>query len=102
MQLKNCRLDKRLLVQGTLVALERLRAAGIIDGQTRDSLKATYIFFRELESFLRLIGESILRRDPDILKNASDYMGFDTVDEFIGALQRYRKNTRETVEKYLS
>ncbi len=101
MQLKNCRKDKRLLVQGTLTALERLYAAHIIDGVTRDSLKEAYLFFRRLESFLRLRGEGILRRDADALKNASDYMGIDTVEAFVETLQRYRENTKKTVDRYL-
>jgi [glutamine synthetase] adenylyltransferase / [glutamine synthetase]-adenylyl-L-tyrosine phosphorylase len=102
MQLKNCRQDKRLLVQGTLVALDRLRAAGIINIQTGDSLRAAYLFFRRLESFLRLIGESILRRDMDILKIASEYMGIGTVEDFIETLQRNRLNTQKTVDRYLT
>jgi len=48
MQLKNCRKDKRLLVQGTMVAMDRLHAAGIIDSATRGSLKDAYLFFRRL------------------------------------------------------
>jgi glutamate-ammonia-ligase adenylyltransferase len=101
LQLKNCLQDKRLLVQGTLVALERLCAAGIIDTQTRDSLKTAYLFFRKLESFLRLIGENTLRRDADILKNASEYMGIGTVEDFVETLQRYRGNTQKTVDRHL-
>lgn len=102
MQLKNCRQDKRLLVQGTLNALERLRASGMIDGPTRDSLKEAYLFFRRIESFLRLRGESVLRRDPDILKNASEYMEIEAVEDFVETLQRYRENIRTIVEQRLS
>jgi glutamate-ammonia-ligase adenylyltransferase len=101
MQLKNCRKDKRLLVQGTLVAMDRLYAAGIIDSATRGSLKDAYLFFRRLESFLRLCGETILRRDMDVLKNASDYMGLDRVDAFVETLHSYRENIRKTVDQHL-
>ena len=100
MQLKNCRENKSLLVQGTLVALERLHVSGIIDGPTLDSLKAAYLFFRRLESFLRLCGESILRRDADILKNASEFMEFDSVEGFVELLQRYRGKTKKVVDRY--
>jgi glutamate-ammonia-ligase adenylyltransferase len=98
MQLKNCGKDKRLLVQSTLVALERLLASGIIDAQPGDLLKDAYLFFRRLETFLRLRGESVLKRDPDILKNASEYMGVDSVEDFVETLQRYRENTGKAVE----
>ena len=102
MQLKNCSTDRRLLVQGTLVAMDRLYAAGIIDSATRGSLKDAYLFFRRLESFLRLCGETIIKRDTDVLKNASDYMGFDTADAFVETLHNYRENIRMTVDQHLT
>lgn len=102
MQLKNCRKDRRLLVQGTLAAIDRLHGAGIIDSATRGFLKDAYIFFRRLESFLRLCGETILKRDTDVLKNASDYMGFDSLDAFVETLISYRENTRMTVDQHLT
>jgi glutamate-ammonia-ligase adenylyltransferase len=102
MQLKNCRKDKRLLVQGTLAAMYRLHAAGIINSATKGSLKDAYIFFRRLESFLRLCGETVLKRDTDVLKNASDYMEFDTVDAFVEMLHGYRINIRMTVDQHLT
>ena len=76
--------------------MDRLHAAGIIDSATRGSLKDAYLFFRRLESFLRLRGESVLRRDTDVLKNASDYMGLDSVDAFVETLHSYRENIRKT------
>jgi len=101
MQLKNCRKDKRLLVQGTMVAMDRLRGAGIIDSVKWGSLKEAYLFFRRLESFLRLSGETILKRDTDVLKNSTDYMGFDSVDAFVETLHSYREHTRKTVDQHL-
>jgi glutamate-ammonia-ligase adenylyltransferase len=101
LQLKNCRKDKRLLVQGTLAALERLSAAGSIDAGTKDALREAYLFFRCLESFLRLSGESVLKRNPDILQNASEFMGFDSAEGFIEPLQRYRENTQRAIDRYL-
>ncbi len=101
LQLKNCRKDRRLLVQGTLVAMDRLYAAGIIDGATKCSLKDAYLFFRRLESFLRLRGESVLRRDTDVLKNASDYMGSEGGDAFVETLHSYRENAQKIVGQYL-
>jgi glutamate-ammonia-ligase adenylyltransferase len=101
MQLKNCGKDRRLLVQGTLVAMERLYAVGIIDGAARDSLRDAYLFFRRLEGFLRLCGESVLRRDRDVLKNSSDYMEVDTVDAFVETLLSYRENIRKIVDQRL-
>jgi [glutamine synthetase] adenylyltransferase / [glutamine synthetase]-adenylyl-L-tyrosine phosphorylase len=101
LQLKNCRKDRRLLVQGTLEALERLCVTDSLDAETKDSLKEAYLFSRSLESFLRLSGESVLRRDTDILQNASEFMGFDPSEGLIETLQRYRENTQKAIERYL-
>jgi glutamate-ammonia-ligase adenylyltransferase len=101
LQLKNCREDKRLLAQGTLAALEKLSAADSMDAGTKDALRETYLFFRNLESFLRLCGESVLRRDSDILQNASEFMGFDSAEGFIETLHRYREKTRKAIDRYL-
>ncbi|MDH4233068.1 MAG: bifunctional [glutamate--ammonia ligase]-adenylyl-L-tyrosine phosphorylase/[glutamate--ammonia-ligase] adenylyltransferase [Nitrospirota bacterium] len=102
LQLKNCRTNKRLLVQGTLVALERLRAAGSIDAETKDALREAYLFSRGLESFLRLSGESILKRDADMLKNASEFMGFESAENLTETLQRYREKTQQAIDRYLT
>jgi glutamate-ammonia-ligase adenylyltransferase len=101
LQLKNCRKDKRLLVQGTLAAMERLSAADSMDTETKDSLKEAYLFFRSLESFLRLSGESVLRRDTDSLQNASEFMGFDSAEGLIETLHRYREKTQKAIDRYL-
>ena len=101
LQLKNCRKDKRLLVQGTLAAMERLSAADSMDTETKDSLKEAYLFFRSLESFLRLSGESVLRRDTDSLQNASEFMGFDSTEGLIETLHRYREKTQKAIDRYL-
>lgn len=101
LQLKNCRKNKRLLAQGTLVALERLHAAGIVDGPTMDSLRDAYIFFRMLESFLRLCGESILRRGSDVFRNASEYMGLADIDEFVQHIEQRRQNIENIKERYI-
>jgi glutamate-ammonia-ligase adenylyltransferase len=102
LQLKNCRQHRALLVQSTLVALDRLSAAKIIDGPTRDALRTAYLFFRRIESFLRLRGDSVLNREADSLKNASEYLGLDTVEVFVEMFQRYRDITRKTADRYLS
>ncbi len=102
LQLKNCQKDKRLLVQGTLVALERLSAADSIDAETKDALRAAYLFFRSLESFLRLCGERVLKRDPDSLQNASEFMGFDSSEGFAETLQRNRERTQKAIDRYFT
>lgn len=101
LQLNNCRKDKKLLVQGTLVAIERLHAAGIIDGTARAYLRDGYLFFRRIESFLRLRGENVVRRDADVLKNTAEYLGLGKANHFVETLRNHRQQVQTTVDKYL-
>ena len=102
LQLKHCSSDGRLLVQSTMIALERLQHAAVTDHRTTLDLKNAYLFFRRLESFLRLRGEGILKRDPDILKNTAEYMGIRTTDELVDTIQRHRAAVQKTWDSRLT
>jgi [glutamine synthetase] adenylyltransferase / [glutamine synthetase]-adenylyl-L-tyrosine phosphorylase len=101
LQLKHCRQDGRLLVQSTIIALDRLYRAGLIDALTALDLKTAYLFFRRLESFMRLRGEGILKRDPDTLQNTAEYMGFSTTEELVVTVQRHRAAVQRQWDIYL-
>ena len=102
LQLKNCRKDKRLLVQGTLTAIRRLHGAGITDSATTAALTGAYLFFRRLESFLRLRSELVLRREDNRLRNAAEFMGFRDTKDFVGQLEDNRKKVVEIYKRYVS
>ncbi|MEW6108429.1 MAG: bifunctional [glutamate--ammonia ligase]-adenylyl-L-tyrosine phosphorylase/[glutamate--ammonia-ligase] adenylyltransferase [Nitrospirota bacterium] len=101
LQLNNCHIHKRLLVQGTITAVDRLHAAGIMNIADAGRMKEIYFFYRTLESFLRLMGENVLRKDEKILQAASDYMGLDNSERFAGYLKQMRDDTIEITERYL-
>lgn len=101
LQLVNCHKDKRLLVQGTIDAIKRLGISGILDKRDSDLLKSIYCFYRTLEGFLRLNGESILKREDHILKNTSAFMGYRTKDDFINELEQKRISVGEISKKYV-
>lgn len=102
LQLINCRRHDKLLVQGALTAINRLGDSGVISKAEKAFLKATYLFYRTLEGFLRLRGENILRREEDKLRNASEFMGFKGRDEFVEHLEEKRKAVTAITERYLS
>ena len=102
LQLSHCRTDKSLLVQGTLSCIHRLESSGIMDKADAGFLKEAYLFYRALESFLRLSGENILRREEDKLKNSADFIGLDNKYEFIEFLEKKRETTKRITEKYLT
>ena len=64
LQLKNCNKYPSLLVQGTLDAIGRLEQSGTINKSDAGFMKKAYVFFRTLESYLRL-------REKDVLKKAT-------------------------------
>ena len=101
LQLVHCGSHGGLLVQGTLGALGRLRRAGAVRQDEAALMEDAYIFYRGLESFLRLRGDSILRRDEEKVREAAEYMGFERADPFVESLGNKRKAVREFSEKYL-
>lgn len=102
LQLLNCRKHKSVLVQGTTYAIKRLESSGIMNRGEADFLKETYFFYRTLESFLRLKGENILKREEYILNTAAGFMGFAGQNDFVEYLERKRKEIRRITERYLT
>ncbi|MDP2276847.1 MAG: bifunctional glutamine-synthetase adenylyltransferase/deadenyltransferase, partial [Nitrospirota bacterium] len=102
LQLRNCAKYPSLLVQNTLDAIKRLRLAGIINQPHAESMEGAYIFYRTLESYLRLRERDILRKDDeDILTAASGFLGFKGKDEFMQCLEGTRKGVRDVYDIYV-
>lgn len=101
LQLRHCRMDCRLLVQGTTDAIKRLYKAGVTDEKSACFLRDCYLFYRRLESFMRLTGEPFLRQDPAALKSASVFSGFSDTDAFLKDLNYKREGVRGLFEKLL-
>jgi glutamate-ammonia-ligase adenylyltransferase len=101
LQLRNCRRERLLLVQGTMTALARLKGAGILRNRDGDFLKEAYLFYRTIESFLRLRGESILGREKDAARSAAEFMGFKEGETFVKSLEEMRRRTSIITTRYL-
>jgi glutamate-ammonia-ligase adenylyltransferase len=101
LQLKNCRRERLLLVQGTMTALARLKGEGILGKKDGDFLKEVYLFYRTLESFLRLRGESILGREEHTVRSAAEFMGFREGETFVKSLEEKRQRTSDITARYL-
>jgi glutamate-ammonia-ligase adenylyltransferase len=101
LQLKNCRNHENILVQNTLTAISRLRTAGIIGKIDADLLTKAYLGYRSLESFLRLRGDEVLRRDDMSLQNMAEFAGVKSPDELESMIKRSRQTVTDASEKYL-
>ncbi|PIV40586.1 MAG: bifunctional [glutamate--ammonia ligase]-adenylyl-L-tyrosine phosphorylase/[glutamate--ammonia-ligase] adenylyltransferase, partial [Nitrospirae bacterium CG02_land_8_20_14_3_00_44_33] len=84
LQLRNCAQRSFLLVQNTLDAIRRLHIAGVINESHAESMKGAYIFYRTLESYLRLRERDILKKDDEDILTAAEFLGFKGKDELIG------------------
>ncbi len=71
LQLKSCNLIPALIVQGTLDAVRRLGDAGILSPLDATALKETYIFYRTVETVLRLRNETVLKEGSDTVCSAA-------------------------------
>ncbi len=101
LQLRNCRDHRNLLVQSTVAAVHRLSASGIISETEAGMMKETYLFLRTLESLLRLRGESVLKKDEESLRSASEFMGCDNPEELTARLEKMRTAIADLAEKYI-
>ncbi len=101
LQLSNCHKSDKLLVQGTLDAIRRLNITGVIDAETAGFMKETYLFYRTLESLLRLKGEQVVRRDAALISDVSEFMGFEDDEDFLRHLQERRGRVRGMFERFL-
>ncbi|PIP69460.1 MAG: bifunctional [glutamate--ammonia ligase]-adenylyl-L-tyrosine phosphorylase/[glutamate--ammonia-ligase] adenylyltransferase, partial [Nitrospirae bacterium CG22_combo_CG10-13_8_21_14_all_44_11] len=75
LQLRNCAQRSFLLVQNTLDAIRRLHIAGVINESHAESMKGAYIFYRTLESYLRLRERDILKKDDEDILTAAEFLG---------------------------
>jgi glutamate-ammonia-ligase adenylyltransferase len=101
LQLRHCGKFRELLVQSTLAAVRRLEVSGIISAAEGRSLRDAYLFFRTVESLLRLRGEAVLKKDEESLKSASEFMGFEHAAELSDRVDRMRSGIKELSEKYV-
>jgi glutamate-ammonia-ligase adenylyltransferase len=101
LQLVNCGSYRGLLVQGSLDAIKRLASAGVLMPQDAAVMKDTYIFYRSLESFLRLRGEPILKKTGMAAEDASEFMGFGSGEELLRHVEGRRNLVQGIFGKYL-
>jgi glutamate-ammonia-ligase adenylyltransferase len=98
LQLINMRNHGALMVQGTLEGITRLSAAGVIGKETASRMKETYIFYRTLEGFLRLIQEPVLREQSISAVVAAELMGFPDSSGLLKELREKREGVRHWFE----
>jgi glutamate-ammonia-ligase adenylyltransferase len=102
LQLRHCIRSGKLLVQNTLAAVHRLKTSAIISEAEGCSMRDAYLFFRTLESLLRLRGETVLKKDAESIKSAAGFMGFTDEEKFITHLEQTRKAVKYIMDRHVS
>jgi glutamate-ammonia-ligase adenylyltransferase len=98
LQLKNCYLHPILIVQGTLDAVRRLGELGILSPLDAAMLRETYLFYRTIETILRLRNESVLKAGSDTARSAARLMALSE-ERLIEILDQKRKWVGAFMEK---
>ncbi|MCC6346599.1 MAG: bifunctional [glutamate--ammonia ligase]-adenylyl-L-tyrosine phosphorylase/[glutamate--ammonia-ligase] adenylyltransferase [Nitrospirales bacterium] len=80
LQLRQCRSLPELLVQGTLDAVMRLRKKGVFGDAEAAMLRDTYLFYRSIETVLRLRNEALLYEGGNALQTLADSRGMSAAD----------------------
>jgi glutamate-ammonia-ligase adenylyltransferase len=71
LQLRNCAAFPRVAAPNTLDAIFRLGKEGIISGSDADTFRGIYIFYRTIETTLRLRNENVLREGSDAIRSVA-------------------------------
>ncbi|HCL82086.1 MAG TPA: hypothetical protein DHW81_07705, partial [Nitrospiraceae bacterium] len=90
LQLKNCKNNPLLLVQGTMDAIKRLAISGVLKNDDAAVISGTYLFYRNIETIMRLRNESLLKEGSDTMRSAAGFMNMDEV-ELLDSLNEKRE-----------
>ncbi len=101
LQLRNI-FDLPLLnIQNTILALKRLMQYSIIDMVAGKKLLENYLFYRTVETFIRLRGEELVIRKDELIEPLSDFLGFDSGNDFKQNLNDRMLETKMIVDKMM-
>jgi glutamate-ammonia-ligase adenylyltransferase len=99
LQLRHCRDNPSLLLQGTRAAIRRLRSAGILSVEDSRNLCDAYLFFRTAETILRLRSEPVLKEGSDTLRVMSSFMELKKEGLLLETLHKRRKHVSSVWER---
>jgi|Deesub1362A_J573_1020465.scaffolds.fasta_scaffold00356_23 glutamate-ammonia-ligase adenylyltransferase len=84
----------RILVQNTLIAINRLAKEGLLNPAEAEKLYNTYKYYRKVEAFLRLNEESTLTEETMTTQLTAMFMGHKDKREFLSHLRSIREETQ--------
>lgn len=89
LQLKYCLDNPDLLIQNTFYAIRMLQKKGLIEIKDAEYLKDTYLFYRTIETLIRLRNEVILKENSDIFEGIVFFLN-TTGEQLLGQFMERR------------
>jgi glutamate-ammonia-ligase adenylyltransferase len=86
-----------LLVQNTLIAIDRLADRGFIGTDERNILYETYKYFRKVQTFLRLNESSVIAQGENMTHLSARFMEHENGDEFIDYVKSLREKVMDVI-----
>jgi glutamate-ammonia-ligase adenylyltransferase len=102
LELKHAGAKPQIAVPGTLEALHRLHAAGVMDRENHDFFVASYRFLRTIQSRLRLMSTTArdnLPDEPRELTKLAKLVGYEGTEGLMSDCQRYTAENRRRAER---
>ena len=99
LQLLNGGKDKSLRTGNTLIAIERLTAAGLFQNKEAESLRSAYTLYRKVEHYLQLMNDTQTHTIPsegETLEKMSVFLGFNSPREFKETVNKNRRSVLST------
>lgn len=99
LQLKYCHLNPNILIQNTFDAVKRLCKQALIAPQDAEALRDAYIFYRTVETLLKLRNETVFREKGGGLKSFAYILDTDE-GGFLRLINEKRQFIRNIWERY--
>jgi glutamate-ammonia-ligase adenylyltransferase len=97
LQLRNCARVPRITATNTMEAILRLGRADIISDADAENLRRIYLFYRTIETTLRLRNETILKEGSDTLRSVAILTGF-AEDKLVKQIDHDRKLVKAFID----
>ncbi|MBI5026079.1 MAG: bifunctional [glutamate--ammonia ligase]-adenylyl-L-tyrosine phosphorylase/[glutamate--ammonia-ligase] adenylyltransferase [Nitrospirae bacterium] len=101
LQMKYGREHIGLRVPNTLRAISRLIRLNILDREEGSLIYRAYVFYRSLETYLRLAGRSLMPKEAEDLNAIAQFLGYKSGDALIKDFLKTRAAVRELWKRYL-
>jgi len=100
LQLKHAANLPDLVTHNTVTAIKRLRRYAILDADTKKLLLNSHMFFRTIDTLLRLNDEDVLKINSELIDIIIKFLNLKSKDELIKKIEDMRQKIVEITRKF--